>query len=149
MKRRVAGVVALAGLLVCTACAPGNVYFQKGRNAEFRKDWDTALINYERAAQARPENAGYQLRERHARSEASMFHLEQGKELLREQRVSEAIGEFQKAASIDPVDQAAKQELARLLSKEVAAKHAQPAVAFDRAAAPFFNGCCIVAVLRR
>ena len=59
MKGRVAGVVALAGLLVSTACAPGNVYFQKGRKAELRKDWDTALINYDKAAQSRPENAEY------------------------------------------------------------------------------------------
>jgi general secretion pathway protein D len=122
MTRGVAGVVALAGLLVLTACAPGNVYFQEGRKAEYRKDWDTALINYEKAAQARPANAEYQLRERHARTEASFFHLKQGKELLSQQRIPEAIGEFQKAASIDPSNQAAKQELARLLSKEVAAK---------------------------
>lgn len=126
MKRRAWGVLVLAGLLVCTACAPGTVsYFQKGRKAELRNDWDTALINYEKAAQQRPENAEYQLREKHARSEASMFHLEQGKELLREQRVSDAIGEFQKAASIDPGDIAAKQELARLLSKQVTAKRAR------------------------
>jgi len=123
MKRRIGGVVALAGLLICTGCAPGSVsYFQKGRKAEFQKDWDDALINYQKAAEARPANAEYQLRERHARSEASLFHLEQGKELLREQRVEQAIGEFQKAASIDPSNQAARQELHRLLARQVAVK---------------------------
>ena len=122
MQQRIALVSVLAGVLICTACAPGNVYFQKGRKAELRKDWDTALINFEKASQSRPENAEYQLRERHARTEASLFHLEQGRELLRQQRVPEAIGEFQKAASIDPSNQAAKQELARLLSQEMAAK---------------------------
>jgi general secretion pathway protein D len=122
MKRRLAGVSALAGLLVCTACAPGNVYFQKGHRAELMKDWDTALINYEKATQSQPANAEYQLREHHARLQASMFHLEQGKKLLEQQRVPEAIGEFQKAASIDPSNQAAKQQLAHLLSQEVAAK---------------------------
>ena len=127
MRRRVARVAVLAaGLLVCVACAPGNVsYFQQGRKAELRKDWDTALINYQKAAQARPANAQYQLMERHARMEASLFHLEQGKEFLREQRTSEAIGEFQKAASIDPSNEAAKQELVRLLSREVSAKESR------------------------
>ena len=125
MKRRVGWVVALAGLLVCTACAPGNVFFQKGRKAELRKDWDNALINFEKAAQTQPANAEYQLRERHARTEASMFHLEQGKEYLHEQRVTQAIGEFQKAASIDPSNQAARQELNRLLAAEVAHKQAR------------------------
>jgi general secretion pathway protein D len=117
--------VAFAGLLVLTACATGNVYLKQGRKAEYRKDWDTALINYQKAAQTRPENAEYQLLEQHARTEASLFHLERGKELLSQQRVSEATGEFQKAASIDPSNQAAKQELARLLSKDVAAKKAR------------------------
>jgi general secretion pathway protein D len=122
MKRRWAEVLALAGLLVCTACAPGNVYFQKGHKAELMRDWDTALINYEKASQSRPANAEYQLRESHARMQASMFHLEQGKKLLKQQRVSEATGEFQKAASIDPSNQAAKQQLVHLLSKEIADK---------------------------
>lgn len=122
MKRRLATASALTGLLVCMACAPGNVYFQKGRKAELRKDWDTALINYQRAVQSRPANAEYQLREAHARMEASQFHLEKGKKLLDQQRTPEAIGEFQKAASIDPSNQAAKQELAKLLSKQVTAR---------------------------
>jgi general secretion pathway protein D len=125
MKGRLAGVVVLAGLLVTSSCAPGNVYFQKGRKAELRGDWDTALINYESAAQSRPGNSEYQLLETHARMEASLFHLKQGKDFLRQQRVSAAIGEFQKAASIDPSNQAARQELARLLSKEVADKQAR------------------------
>jgi general secretion pathway protein D len=122
MMRRVAGGAALAALLICTACAPGNVYFQNGRKAEYRKDWDTALINYEKAVQEQPANAEYQLLERHARLQASMFHLEQGKELLREQRVPQATGEFQKAVSIDPSNQAAKQELAKLLGQQITAK---------------------------
>ncbi len=122
MKRRVGAVVALTVVLTYAGCAAGNVYFQKGRQAAFRKDWDNALINFEKAAQTHPENAEYQLEEQHARVEAAMFHLEQGKELLRQQRVQQAIGEFQKAASIDPSNIAAKQELARLLAKEVAIK---------------------------
>lgn len=122
MKRRLASASALTSLLVCMACAPGNVYFQKGRKAELRKDWDTALINYQHAVQSRPANAEYQLRETHARMEASQAHLEQGRKLLEQQRTPEAIGEFQKAASIDPSNQAAKQELARLLSKQVSAR---------------------------
>lgn len=125
MKGRAAGIAALAGLLISTACAPGNVYFQRGQKAELRKDWDTALINYERAVQSRPADAEFQLRQTHARMEAALFHLKQGKEFLRQQRVSAAMGEFQKAASIDPSNQAARQELARLLSNEVAAKQAR------------------------
>ena len=78
MKWQLARAAALASLLICMACAPGNVYFKNGRKAELRKDWDTALINYQRAVQSRPANAEYQLREAHARMEASQFHLEKG-----------------------------------------------------------------------
>lgn len=122
MKWQLARAAALASLLICMACAPGNVYFKNGRKAELRKDWDTALINYQRAVQSRPANAEYQLREAHARMEASQFHLEKGKKFLEQQRTSDAMGEFQKAATIDPGNQAAKQELSRLMAKEVSAK---------------------------
>ncbi|MEJ2007143.1 MAG: hypothetical protein P8Z30_03150 [Acidobacteriota bacterium] len=122
MKRHLGGSLVLAGLMVCAACAPGNVYFQKGRKAAYRKDWDTALINFEKAAQTQPENAEFQLQEQHARMEAALFHLERGKQLQRQKRIQDAIGEFQKAVSIDPSNIAAKQELARLLAKEVAVK---------------------------
>ncbi|HKT11653.1 MAG TPA: hypothetical protein VJW77_07490 [Terriglobia bacterium] len=125
MKWRRVQVAPLALLLASTACAPGNVYFQKGRKAELRKDWDTALINYERAVQSRPANSEYQLRETHARMESALTHLKQGREFLREQRVPAAMGEFQKAASIDPSNQAARQQLDQLLSKEAAAKQAR------------------------
>jgi general secretion pathway protein D len=122
MGRRLSTLAAFGGLLITTACTPGNTYFQQARKAELRKDWDTALINYQKAVQTQPDNAEYMLDERHARMEASLFHLERGKRLLREKRVGEALGEFQKAASIDPSNQAAEQELTSLEAKEAAAK---------------------------
>ena len=122
--RPVAALAALGGLLICTACAPGNVFFQQGRKAELRKDWDTALINYQKAVQTQPANAEYLLDEKHARMEAAMLHLEQGKELLGEGRPMKALGEFQKAVSIDPSNQAAQQELTHLVEKEAALKRA-------------------------
>lgn len=119
MSRRLGWLAALGVLLIFTGCAPGNVYFQKGRKAALQKNWDAALINFRKAAQTQPANAEYQLEERHARVQAALFHLERGKRLLREKRVQQAIGEFQKAASIDPSNMAAKQELDRLFAKEV------------------------------
>jgi general secretion pathway protein D len=117
-------LAAIGGILIGTACTPGNVFFQQARKAELRKDWDTALINYQKAVQTQPDNAEYLLDEKHARMEASLFHLKQGKELLRNKRPAEALGEFQKALSIDPSNQAAGQELALLVAKEAAAKRA-------------------------
>ncbi len=124
MGRRLAALAVFGGLIISTACTPGNTYFQQGRKAEYRKDWDTALINYQKAVQTQPDNAEYLLDEKHARMEASLFHLEQGKRFLREKRLNKALGEFEKAVSIDRSNQAAEQELARLVAKEAAAKQA-------------------------
>jgi general secretion pathway protein D len=113
------------GLLVCLGCGAGSTAFQEGRKAELRKDYDTALVNYEKAVQAQPDNSRYLIHEKIARTQASLFHLKKGRRLLAERRQNEAVGEFQKAASIDPVNQAAAQELARLLAEQAATKRAR------------------------
>ncbi len=118
--------VAGAGLLACLGCGGGSgTAFRQGHRAELHKDYDTALVNYEKAVQEQPDNARYLLHERLARNEASLFHLRQGRRLLAGNRTEEAIGEFQKAISIDPANQAAGQELAKLLAVQAAAKRAR------------------------
>jgi len=117
--------VAGTGLLACLGCGGGSIYFRQGRKAELHKDYDTALVNYEKALQEQPDNASFLLHERLVRNEASLFHLKQGRRLLTENRTDEAIGEFQKAASINPANQAAAQELAKLLVVQAAAKRAR------------------------
>lgn len=114
-----------AMLLVCLGCGGGSTVFREARKAEVRKDWDTALIKYEKALQAEPENAKYLIHERLVRTEASLFHLKQGRRLLAGGRSDEASGEFQRAVSIDPTNEAAAQELGRLLTRQAAAKRAR------------------------
>ncbi len=123
MRRRfawLAGASALA--IVCLGCGGGSTAFRVGRRAEARKDWDTALVNYQKALEVEPENAKYQIHEALARSRAADFHLRQGRRLLASGRLEDAAGEFQKAVSIDPTNEAAGQELARLLAAQAAAK---------------------------
>jgi general secretion pathway protein D len=115
-----AGAGALA--MVCLSCGGGSTAFRDGRRAEAHKDWDTALVNYEKALQVEPENAKYQIHERVVRGRAADFHLRQGRKLLASGRPDDAAGEFQKAVSIDPTNEAAGQELARLLAAQAAAK---------------------------
>ncbi len=114
-----------AMLLVCLGCGGGSTVFREARKAEVRKDWDTALIKYEKALQAEPENAKYLIHEKLVRTEASLFHLKQGRRLLAGGRSDEASGEFQRAVSIDPTNEAAAQELGRLLTRQAAAKRAR------------------------
>jgi len=101
------------------------VAFREGRKAELRKDWDTALIKYQKAVQAEPENPQYLIRERLARTQASFMHLKQGRRMLADGRRDEAAGEFQKAVAIDPTNEAAGQELARVLAEQAAERRAR------------------------
>ncbi len=117
--RWAAGIVSVG---MCLACTPGNTFFRQGLKAEERKDWDTAVVDFDQAVKSRPENADYRLHERYARSQAAIFHVEQGKRDLKAGRTEQAIGEFQKAHSIDPSNQAADQYLTRLLAMQAAAK---------------------------
>lgn len=112
-------------LLALLGCASSNVAFRQGYKAELRKDWDTALVNYEKAVQSAPDNSHFLVHEKNARIQASLLHLQRGRRLLAEGRQDDAAGEFQKAVSIDPSNEAAAQELKRLLAAQAAAKEAR------------------------
>ncbi len=127
VKSDVHRVVTGGLLLVTLGCGGGSVAFREGRKAEIRKDYDTALVNYEKAVQEEPDNAQFLLHEKQARTEAALFHLKQGRRLLAGNRPTEAVGELQKATSIDPTNEAAAQELGRLLAQQAAAKRAREA----------------------
>ena len=118
---RLIGVLAL--LASCLSCRGGaNVAYNEGRKAEERKDWDTALVDYQKAKQTDPANSLYILHEQNARMNASMFHLKNGRQLLKEGKLDEAGGELQKAARIDPTNQAARQELEIVLTRQAESK---------------------------
>jgi general secretion pathway protein D len=114
------GVVAIGWL--AASCGPGSTAYNLARKAELRKDWDTALVNYDKALASGPENAKYIIHERISRTNASQFHLKQGLKLLNGGRVDDAAGEFQKAASIDPSNLAAAAELNKVLAIQAQAK---------------------------
>jgi general secretion pathway protein D len=114
-------------LIWLAGCGAGNVAYREARKAELRKDWDTALVNYEKAGRDQPENSKIIIHEKQVRVQASASHLKQGRRLLREGRPDDASGEFQKAVSIDPTNEAAAQELARVMATQAAAKQAREA----------------------
>jgi general secretion pathway protein D len=104
------------------ACNPASTAFHEGRKAEAKKDYDTAIIYFGKALQEQPENSQYLLHDKLARTRSSAYHLKRGRQLLAENRPDEAAGEFQKAVGVDPTNQAAEQELAKLLAAQAAAK---------------------------
>jgi len=90
-----------------------------------KKDWDTALVKYEKALQSEPENTKFIIHEKLVRTQAGIFHVKQGRRLLAGGRADDAAGEFQKAVNIDPTNEAAAQELTRLLAQQAAGKKAR------------------------
>jgi general secretion pathway protein D len=112
-------------LIWLAGCSAGNVAFRDAQKAELRKDWDTALVDYEKAGRTQPENAKIIIHERLVRVQASALHLKQGERLLQEGRLDQASGAFQEAVSIDPANEVAVQELAKVMAAQAAAKQAR------------------------
>jgi len=100
---------------VLSGCPKGNQDYNAGRKAETLQDYDTALVDYQRALRTDPSNAEYKLREMHTRFAAGQFHLEQGEKALKTGDLQLALAEFQKAAAIDPSNGAADQELKKTM----------------------------------
>lgn len=125
LYRAIRLVIAGTTVLLAFGCGGGSVAFREARKAELRKDYDTALVNYQKALQAEPENAKYLIHEKVVREKASLFHLRRGQDLVKQNRPQDAIGEFQKAVGIDSTNQAAAQEFARLLEIQTANKKAR------------------------
>lgn len=122
--RRIAYIplLGLAGLLLA-GCPKSNQDFEAGRKAEAIQDYDTALVDYERALRTQPTNAEYKIRALRMHSMDGNFHLEQGEKLLKKGDVEMALAEFEKAEAVDPSNMAAEQEVQKTM-KLVAAKNA-------------------------
>jgi general secretion pathway protein D len=147
MRNRFVSLAALVLLaLLSTACPKGGSDFDKAKEAELQKDYDTALIHYERALQQEPGNPIYQARAQRMRFSAAQMHVDRGHKLRDQGLLEPAAAEFEKALAIDPSSFVAEQELRRTLELIVAQRQADvqagqkeqeqrtgpPIVAFDQ-----------------
>src|SRR5215470_16289426 len=116
MMRRWGNVVLCVGIgLVAAGCPKGGGDYNRARKAENLQDLDTALQYYQKAVNADPRNAAYRIRLNQIRMEAGQFHVKQGKKLREKGDLQGAAAEFQRAATIDPSNDAAGQELSKTL----------------------------------
>ena len=111
--------------LMVTGCPKGKSDFKAGQEAELNKDYDTALIHYERAAKADPSNAQYELRARRIRFHAAQAHVDRGHKLRDQGLYEPAAAEFEKALALDPSSFVAEQELRRTLEMIVSQRQAE------------------------
>ena len=121
--------VLLLVVLLTAGCPKGQPDYKQGQQAELDKDYDTALIHYERALKADPRNPEYEIRAKRLRFTAAQMHVARG-HTLRDQGLLElAAAEFEKALAIDPSSFIAEQELRRTLEMIIAQRQAQAATA--------------------
>ncbi|HYI93784.1 MAG TPA: hypothetical protein VEX68_09595, partial [Bryobacteraceae bacterium] len=122
----------LAALLLITLTAATSVaktrkgedFLKKGRDAEVRKQWETALDFYEKAMLEDPADAAYQLAAKRVRFQAAMARVDAGQKLRKAGQLEEAVVEFQKAYAIDPANGMAEQEVKR--TKEMLEREKNP-----------------------
>ena len=97
--------------------------YDAGRKAEAVNDYDTALVHYERALRADPNNVEYKLRATNMRYEAAEYHIEQGRKALKTGDLQLALAEFEKGQAIDPSNPSADQEISQTM-QAIAAQQA-------------------------
>ena len=110
----------LLAALVATIVVPlssrtrkGDGFLDKGRNAEQRKEFETALDFYEKAMQEDPADSAYMIAAKRVRFAAAMARVDVGQKLRNEGNLEAALAEFQKAYAIDPATTIAEQEIRR------------------------------------
>ncbi len=91
--------------------------FKSGQNAEARQDYDAAFDFFQKANAKNPKDLSYRTALYRVRQTASSMHISKGRKLLQSGDQPGALAEFLHAAEIDPGNEAAQQEIARIRQK--------------------------------
>jgi Flp pilus assembly secretin CpaC len=150
-------VVVLLLVALVTGCAAGRA-FRRAESAARLGDWDSAVVQYQRAVQEDPDNAAYRIALERAMISASIVHLDQARVLEARGQLEDALREYRRASEMDPPNRqiAAKVlEMERAMRDQAEAARTRPSMqqlrdtARDSAAPPpLFNLNSIVEPLR-
>jgi general secretion pathway protein D len=111
-------VIFLAGIgLLAAGCPKGGEQYNAGQKAENIQDYDSALQYYQKALASEPNNAHFRIKMNQIRFEAGEYHIKKGLALREKLDLQPAAAEFQRAATIDPSNATAVQELRRTLDQ--------------------------------
>ena len=120
-------VMAILGLSSVSAHAQSaNTLYKHGQAADAREDYDAAFDNYQKAAAKAPNDLRYREALIRVRVSASGLHLTKGRKLLVGGDIQGALAEFLHASEIDPGNEAALQEIARVRALQGEAPTAHP-----------------------
>ena len=110
----------LFGVLILVLCSAAllaesaNSDFKRGESAEAREDYDTAFDLYQKAVSRDSKDLVYKTALYRVKISASGMHMSRGRKLLQGGDEEGALSEFIHAATIDPGNEAAQQEIAKL-----------------------------------
>ena len=91
--------------------------FKHGQAAEAREDYDAAFDSYQKAYAKDPKDLHYRTALYRVRVSASALHMTKGRKLFQAGDEQGALAEFLHAAEIDPGNEAAQQEIAKVRAK--------------------------------
>ena len=94
-----------------------NTFFKRGETAEAREDYDAAFDLFQKAYAKDPKDLRYRTALYRVRVTAGSMHMTKGRKLLEGGNEQDALAEFLHAAEIDPGNEAAQQEIARVRKK--------------------------------
>jgi general secretion pathway protein D len=120
---RIAFLLLLAALSAGTAqlhAQSAKSWYKQGQNAEAREDFDGAFNDYQKAYSIAPKEMTYKEAFYRVQVPTAALHMKNGRRLMRTGDEQGALIEFIRASEIDPSDEAAQQEIAkvRALHKE-------------------------------
>jgi general secretion pathway protein D len=117
---RIAPLIILAVLGLSTVsmhAQSANTYYKRGVSAEAREDYDAAFDNYQKAYAKAPKDLRFRTALYRVQVSASSAHLTKGRKLVQAGDEQGALAEFLHSAEIDPGNEAAQQEMAKLRRK--------------------------------
>ena len=89
----------------------GDKFYKLGLKAESQANYDAALSYYDKALNADSQDAQYLIADQRLHAKVSEMHLAQARKLISEQKLDEALAEFQKAFLANPGSAIAMQGL--------------------------------------
>lgn len=92
--------------------------FKAGQQAEARQDYDAAYLDYQNAYKQDPADLRYRTAYFRMRITDAAVHVTKGRKLLDSGDTQGALVEFMHASEIDPSDEAADQEIAKIRERE-------------------------------
>jgi len=101
------------------SCVTFSPYYQLGYEASLNKEWDKAVEYFEKAVRENPKNSVYRIALAKAKIEACNYHLVRARKKASLGRKDEALEEYKKALSYDPLNGMILNEMKEFQKKKV------------------------------